>query len=81
MKYFRVKPEYDNKSICYCYRGYYKNLTYLVGRELYTAKEWAKIVKQHVFGFNPSDAVDEVEIPKNKIYWCFGARFEKGTKF
>lgn len=69
MKYYRVKPEYDNKTRYKFKRGggleidgiYIKN-------ELYTEKE----IKKYL-GF--ARYVDVVEIPKSKIYFFFGARF------
>lgn len=77
MRYYRVKPQYDNKRLCAINRGKYVNCgDILIARELYTVKEWEKIVKSHVFGCSPADCVEVVEIPKNKIYWFFGARFE-----
>ena len=77
MRYYRIKPQYDNKPLCVIKRGKYVNCgDILIARELYTVKEWEKIVKNHVFGYNPADCVEVVEIPKNKTYWFFGARFE-----
>ena len=77
MQYYRVKPQYDNKQLCVIKRGKYVNCgDILIARELYTVKEWEKVVKSHVFGCRPADCVEVVEIPKNKIYWFFGARFE-----
>ena len=77
MKYYRVKPQYDNKRLCVIKQGKYVNCgDILIARELYTVKEWKKIVKSHVFGFSPADCVEMVEIPKNKTYRSFGARFE-----
>lgn len=70
MTYYRVKPEYDNFSLWRCskYAGF------LVANELYTEKE---LVKKHIIfcmGVTPN-MFDRVEIPKNKVYWFFGARF------
>lgn len=77
MRYYRVKPQYDNKPLCVIKRGKYVNCgDILIARELYTVKEWEKVVKSHVFGCSPVDCVEVVEIPKNKIYRFFGARFE-----
>ena len=48
MKYYRVKPQYDNKRLCVIKRGKYVNCgDILIARELYTVKEWEKIVKNH----------------------------------
>lgn len=77
MKYYRVKPQYDNKSLCVIKRGKYVNCgDILIGKELYTVKEWEKVVNSHVFGCSPLNCVELVEISKNNTYWFFGARFE-----
>lgn len=88
MTYYKVKPQYDNCKLS-------KSYEILVGNELYTEKEWEKAcikwanrntvrrgenkevtpaVKQAF-----SRMFDIVKVPKNKIYWFFGARFEKGV--
>lgn len=60
MKYYRVKPEYDNKRRC--------DGSILVANELYTSKEIQR--------FNiPAVAVEAVEVSKRAIYFFFGARF------
>lgn len=87
MQYYRVKPQYDNCKLS-------RSFEILVGTELFTAKEWEKAcikwanrntlhrgenktvtpaVKQAF-----SRMFDIVEVSKNKTYWFFGARFEKG---
>lgn len=77
MQYYRVKPEADNKRLYAIKRGVYVNCgDILIAKELYTPKEWEKMVNSHVFGCNPADCVDTVEVSKHKIYWFFGARFE-----
>lgn len=65
MMYYKVKPEYDNV---------YKNPKIhngdiLIGNELYTKKEFNKLP------FKYAGAFERVEIPKNKTYFFFGARF------
>ena len=75
MKYYKVKPEFDNKRICHCIRGKYTDIDILIGKELYTEKEFLRLVKTHVFGVDPKSCFELVEIPKNKTYWLFGARF------
>lgn len=85
MKYYRVKPEFDNYKMS-------KHYDIFVANELYTEKELEKIKIKYANRNNMArsimsiSAVDEqilmsrfdiVEIPKNKIYWMFGARFEK----
>lgn len=74
MRYYRVKPEYDQKQRI-------KNNRYKVRRvpdgifvanELYTAGELDKfyltLEEEHKM-------FDYVLIPKNKVYWFFGCRF------
>jgi hypothetical protein len=65
MKYYRVKPEYDNKTQ-YSKRGKYAGI--YVGNELYTEKE---VERRHL---NPG-YMELVEVSKKKTYWFFGARF------
>lgn len=72
MKYYRVKPQYDNHPR-------FKEQTnhklrqdgILIANELYTPRERAQIMNGNWF-------FDEIEVPKTKTYWFFGARFEKG---
>lgn len=72
MKYFRVRPEFDNVTR---YRlnkhGTCIPDSILIGGELYTASERSKIA-------NRSQMFDTVEVPKNKTFYSFGARFEMG---
>ena len=77
MKYYRVTPENDNAPR---FRwgtgrkaGYVIRDGILVGNELYTPAERAKIANHKYF-------FEEVEIKKSNIYFFFGARFEKGAK-
>lgn len=61
MKYYKVKPEADNK--------YNKDRTYFfVGGELLTEKEKEKYCCPDAF-------VDPVNVKKTETYWFFGARF------
>lgn len=82
MKYYRVKPEFDNYKIS-------KNYDILIANELYTEKEFEKVKMKYANRNNMTRSItpisatkgllscfDIVEIPKNKIYWMFGARFE-----
>ena len=48
--------------------GYVRRDGILIGGELYTEIERSKIANSKVF-------FEEVEIPKSKIYFSFGARF------
>lgn len=62
MKYYRVKPIFDN---------YKKNTTDIfVGNELYTENEVNKLDCVY------KDMFDIVEINKNNTHFFFGARFE-----
>ena len=61
MLYYKVKKEADQKRR--------KDGSIYIADELYTEKEAAR---QHL---NPA-FMEPVAIPKNKIFWSFGARFE-----
>lgn len=69
MLYYQVKPEHDNKTRFKFHRGggleidgiYIKN-------ELYTPNEIKKYCGAVQY-------CNKIEIPKNKIYFFFGARF------
>ncbi len=61
MRYYKVKPEMDQKRR--------KDGSIYIENELYTVKEAEK------FSINP-EYCDIVEISQRKTYWCFGARFE-----
>ena len=70
MLYYRVKPEKDNvpkrKKGSLAQDGIY------IGNELYTVKEWEKLVLK----YRVSEAVcDIVNIKPKETYWFFGARF------
>lgn len=60
MKYFKVKPEFDNKPRL--------DGSILIANELYTERE----VKR--FGI-PTCRLDSVEVHPKDTYFCFGARF------
>lgn len=70
MTYYRVKEDYDN-----CPRfverpnHQLRQTGILVGNELYTPAERAKLM-------NRNGMFEEVQIPKSKIYFFFGVRFE-----
>lgn len=64
MKYYRVKQAYDGR---YNITGKIE----LIAGELYTSREMEKL---HIRKY----MCDVVEIPKSKIYWSFGGRFERG---
>lgn len=60
MTYAKIKPEHYNKRLL--------NGWYLVGNELYTLQE----VEKYAI---PSEYYDEVDVPVNKVFYLFGARF------
>ena len=74
MRYYRVKPEYDQKQRIknHKYKIKRKPDGIFVANELYTAGELDKfyitLEEEHKM-FEP------VVIPKNKVYWFFGCRF------
>ena len=60
MKYYQVKPEYDQRR-----KG---NNDVFIANELYTPAERKK--------YNAPDHIFRVlEIPRTKTYWCFGCRY------
>ena len=61
MKYYKVKPEADNRKR--------PDGSIYIADELYTPSE-AKKYKLNM------DYMDAVNVSKRRIYWCFGARFE-----
>ena len=70
MKYYRVKQQYDQKKR-YKWNNHGQSVhdgTILIAGELYTPGEFKKLA-------NCLEWFEEVEIPKNKIYFFFGARF------
>ena len=76
MKYFKVRPEFDNKQVA-------RNGYYLVGNELYTPAELRKLENQYVqYSLTPpnfSRMFEEVEVSKRSVYFFFGARFSPTT--
>lgn len=88
MKYYRVKPQYDNYKLS-------RDFEIFVGNELLTETEYKKALLKYANRNNTRRAIispssrdkamfaekfDIVEISKNKTYWFFGARFEKAVK-
>ena len=75
MNYYRVKPEADQKPRIKNHKLKIKRKPdgVFVANELYTAGELNKfyIPEEQVYNI-----VEHVVIPKNKVYWCFGCRFE-----
>lgn len=69
MKYYKVKPEYDNKTrYKYSYHGQGVPDGIIIADELYTPKEFEKLAMCPAW-------FELVEISKRKIYFFFGARF------
>lgn len=74
MIYYRVPLCWDNKTRfrpIKSYPGYFATDGVWVGGELYTEKE---LKYRQAFGM--IKRFERVEIPKNRIYWSFGCRFE-----
>ena len=69
MIYYRVLPQYDQKNKN---KGILNGNIY-VANELYTLKE---VEKQDL----NTAYLKKIEVPKNKVYWFFGVRFEKNGK-
>ena len=67
MVYYRVRKEFDN----FPKNPRIHDGNILIGEELFTEKEFNKL--PYVY----AGAFEKVDIPKNKTYWFFGARFEK----
>ena len=65
MIYYRVRQAYDN----FPQNPRIHDGNILIGGELFTEKEFNKLP------FVYAGAFERVEIPKNKTYMCFGARF------
>ena len=75
MLYYRVKPKCDQMPRIKYSRYIAKQVPdgIFVANELYTTGELNKFYIPHERFF---DIFDAVEIPKNKVYWSFGCRFE-----
>lgn len=68
MTYYKVK-----KSGCLIrFSGYMQT----VAGELFTPAEYRRFSAPDRYGARLTpDCVEVVSVPKNKVYWCFGARF------
>ena len=79
MVYYRVKPQYDNITK-YKRMNNSKYLvndgSILIGGELYTEKEYNRMIENYVFRIPVDKLFERVEISKRRVYWFFGARFE-----
>ena len=70
MLYYRVKPEYDNARLLNRATRAFDRV--LIGNELYTEKEWERLVLR----YRVSAVVCEpVQVNKHNTYFFFGARF------
>ena len=69
MKYFKVPDNLDGRAVIK--KGLYcgKIKRFLIKNELYTEKELEK------YGMTETWFIP-VDIPKSRVYWFFGARFE-----
>lgn len=69
MKYYKVPKNLDGRAVLK--KGLYcgKIQFFLVENELFTGKELEK------YGMTPTGFI-EIDIPKNRIFHMFGARFE-----
>ncbi len=76
MKYYRVKSEYDNLPRYNGKKVKFDNIW--ISNELYTEKEINKLVSSGIYV--NMKYFDLVNIPKNKVYFFFGARFEKSKE-
>jgi len=73
MKYYKVKPEHDNKRRWKFHKGGGLEIDgVMLGNELYTPKEVNKYL-------GLAACCEVVEIPKSKIYFSFGARYSTVT--
>jgi hypothetical protein len=76
MKYYRVKPEYDNVY-------YSTDFDFLIGNELFTEKEFYDVeqaflrkCRNRIFALEKFHKMFEiVNLNKNDTYFFFGARF------
>ena len=78
MNYYRVKAEYDQKERIKQSRFKARRVAdgIFVANELYTSTE----LKRFYMTQEQAERIfEEVVIPKNKVYWCFGCRFEATT--
>lgn len=70
MKYYRVKPEYDNKTrYTWDNHGRGRSNGILIANELYTPAEYRKIA-------NYAGWFETVDISPKNTHTFFGARFE-----
>lgn len=69
MTYYKIKKS----GHLIRYAGYMQT----VAGELFTPAEYRRYSVPDRYGESLTpDCVEVVSVPKNKVYWCFGARFE-----
>ena len=75
MKYYKVRPEFDNKHVTADY--------FLVGNELYTTAELRRLESRYNRYYrtplNFHRMFEEVEVSKRSVYFFFGARYSDST--
>ena len=76
MKYYRIKKEYDNVAMRKFVGKHVVVENCYIGGELFTVREMEKHQKNHLLPNTLEKFTDLIEIPKNKIFWSFGCRFE-----
>lgn len=72
MIYYRVRKKYDNEQL-YTEKSPHRHIGFLIGDELYTRKEFDKLLNR--CGIDILPMFVPVEVPKSKVYFFFGARF------
>ena len=76
MYYFRVKHDADQTPVLDNH-GFVKR--HLIAEELYTRREFTKLIKSSRNKHELESCVIGVKHPKSKVYWMFGARFADHT--
>lgn len=73
MLFYKVNKDCDNKKVYHFKRGRWCYDGIIVGNELYTQKEYSRLME---FSNLHSSYFTPVNVKKNKTVWFFGARFE-----
>ena len=78
MKYYKVKPMFDNvaKIKATAAGKVYHTGDIYIQNELYTEKEVEKMKNNFLLPASIEKMFDVVTINKNNTFFCFGARFE-----
>lgn len=71
MKYYRVRPEYDQRTR-YTWNNHHQGVSngVVLANELYTPREFDRLAMCPAW-------FEEVNVSKRNIYWSFGARFAR----